>query len=148
MEKINKKAVYRAVAIWNEEKNTFKCSFGKETIEVAAAPAQFRMPKEAWSPEELFLGSLKSFLQESFIDYAKRSNFEFLSYESEAKGVMEKVGDKLMFSEIEIRPYIVVASSSQIGKAKELISAAKENCFIFSSLAAMIMVYPEIKAKF
>ena len=147
IEKINKNVAHKAVVAWDEGKKAFRCSFNKQIIEVATVPAQLQKHKEAWTPEELFLASLKSFLKEAFVDYAKRNSFEFLSYESEAEGVIEKVGDKLMFTEIEIRPYIVVYSSSQIEKAKEFIRAAKEDCFIFSSLAAMVMVYPEIQSQ-
>lgn len=147
IEKINKNVVHKAVVSWDEEKKAFLCSFNKQTIEVATAPSQLQKHEGRWTPEELFLASLKGFLKAAFVEHAKRNNFEFLSYESEADGVIEKVGDKLMFTEIEIRPYIVVYSNSQIEKAKEFIRAAKEDCFIFSSLAAMVMVYPEIRSQ-
>jgi len=147
IEKINKNIAHKAVVAWDERKKAFIGLFNKQIIEVATVPAQLKKHKEAWTPEELFLASLKGFLKEAFVDHAKRNSFEFLSYESKAEGVIEKVGDKLMFTEIEIRPHIVVYSSSQIEKAKELIRAAKEDCFIFNSLASMIMVYPEIQSQ-
>lgn len=147
MAEINKKFACQTTVTWDKGKNTFCCSFGKKVIEIAAS-GQFQECKDIWTPEELFLASLKGFLQESFINCAKANNFEFLSYESNAEGVVEKSGDKLMFTEIEIRPHIVVYSSSQIEKARDLVRTAKDKCFIFSSLAAMVMVYPEIKTKF
>lgn len=143
----NNKDIYKVVVTLDKDKNAFFCSFDKHTIEIAAA-GQFQKYKNTWTPEELFLASLKGFLWESFVNCARANNFEFLSYESKARGVVEKSGDKLMFTEIEIRPYIVVYSSSQIEEALDLIKTAKDKCSIFSSLAAMVMVYPEIKTNF
>ena len=142
----NKRSTHKTVITWSEEKKAFLCSSGEQTIEIAASQ-ESKKHEDMWTPEELFVASVQGFIKDAFVDYAKRSNFEFLSYESEAEGVMEKVEDKLMFTEITIKPYIVVASSSQVEEANELIGLAKDNCFIFSSIAAMIMVYPEISVK-
>ena len=50
-----------------------------------------------------------------------------------------------MFSEIKIRPKIVVAWSNKVEKAKELIELAKDNCLISNSIKSKVTVYPEIK---
>ena len=140
----NKMSTHKTIVTWNEEKKTFLCSFGKQTIEVAASP-ESKKHEGMWTPEELFVASVQGFIKDAFVDYAKRSNFEFLSYESEAEGVMEKVEDNFMFTEIKIRPQIVVALSGQIEKAKELIELTRKNCFISNFIMCKVSVYPEIK---
>ena len=50
-----------------------------------------------------------------------------------------------MFIEIKIRTQIIVATNSQIEKAKELINLAKKNCFISNFITAKITITPEIK---
>ena len=140
----NKISTHKTIVTWNEEKKVFLCSFGKQTIEIAASQ-ESKKHEGMWTPEELFVASVQGFIKDAFVDYAKRSNFEFLSYESEAEGVVEKVEDNFMFTEIKIRPQIVVASSGQIEKAKELIELAGKNCFISNFITCKVSVYPEIK---
>jgi len=142
--KDNKRFTHKTVVVWNEEKKAFLCSLGKQTIEIVASP-ESKKHEGMWTPEELFVASVEGFIKDTFIDYAKRNNFEFLSYESEAEGVVEKVEDRLMFTEIKIRPQIVVASSGQVKKAKELIGLAGKNCFISNFITCKVSVYPKIK---
>ncbi|MDP2922684.1 MAG: OsmC family protein [Candidatus Omnitrophota bacterium] len=147
IKKRNKKSIYKTTVTWSEERKAFLCSLGKQTIEIAAS-LESKKHEGMWTPEKLFVASVEGFIKDTFVDYAKRSNFEFLSYESEAEGAVEKVEDKFMFSEIKIRPKIIVALCSQIEKAKELIGLAEKNCFISNSIACKVTVYPEIKVKF
>jgi organic hydroperoxide reductase OsmC/OhrA len=140
----NKRFTHKTVVTWDEEKKAFLCSLGKQTIEIAASP-ESKKHEGMWTPEELFVASIEGFIKDAFIDSAKRNNLEILSYESEKQGIVEKAGDKLMFTEIKIRPQIVVASSGQIEKAKELIELAGKNCFIPNFITCKVSVYPEIK---
>lgn len=140
----NNKFTYKTVVTWNEEKKVFLCSFGEQTIEIAASP-ESKKHEGMWTPEELFVASIEGFIKDAFIDSAKKSGFEFLSYESRAEWVVEKVEDKFMFTEIKIWPQIAVASSGQIGKAKELIEIARKDCFIINFVKCKIDVYPKIK---
>jgi len=142
----NKKFTYKTTVTWNEEKKVFLSSFGKQTIEISA-PAEFKGRAGVWTPEDLFVASVNACIKTTFLHYAQRENFDFLTYESEAEGILEKVENKIMFSEIKVTPKITVASDSQIQKAKELMGLAEKNCFISNSIAAKVMVYPEIKAK-
>ncbi len=121
------------------------CSAGKPTIEVATPP-EFKGHEGIWTPEELFVASVNICIKTTFLHYAQRINFEFLSYESEAEGVLERVKNQFMFSEIKVRPKIVVASSNQIEKAKELIELAEKNCLISNSIVSKVTVCPAIKA--
>ena len=91
--------------------------------------------------------SVNACIKTTFLHYAQKNNFKFLAYESDAEGILERVENKFMFSEIKIRPEIVVASSSQIEKAKELIELAEKNCLIFNSIKTKVAVYPEISVK-
>jgi len=144
IKKDKKRFTHMAVVTWSEEKKAFLCSFGKQTIEIAASQESKRHEGMLTS-EELFVDSIEGFIKDAFIDSAKRNNLEILSYESEGHGIVEKVEDKLMFTEIKIRPQIVIASSIQAGKAKELIEFAGKNCPILNFLKCKVNIYPEIK---
>jgi len=142
----NKKFTYKTTVTWNEEKKVFLSSFGKQTIEISA-PAEFKGRAGVWTPEDLFIASVNACIKTTFLHYAQREHFDFLTYESEAEGILEKVENKIMFSEIKVMPKITVASDNQIEKAKDLMGLAEKNCFISNSIAAKVIVYPEIKAK-
>ena len=141
----SRKFIYRTSVSWTEEKKGFLCSSGKPTIEVATPP-EFKGHEGIWTPEELFVASVNICIKTTFLHYAQKSNFKFLSYESEAEGILERVENQFMFSEIKVRPKIVVSSSNQIEKAKELIELAEDNCLISNSIKSKVEVSPEIKA--
>ncbi|MFH1771266.1 MAG: OsmC family protein [Candidatus Omnitrophota bacterium] len=146
IKKKDKKFTYKTTVIWNEEKKGFLCSLGKQTIEIAAPP-EFKGHEGIWTPEDLFVASVNACIETTFLHYAQRDNFEFLSYESEAEGILERIENQFIFSEIKVWPEIVVASNSHIEKAKELIELAEKNCLISNSIVSKITIYPDIKVK-
>ncbi len=146
MRQKSRKFIYRTTVSWAEEKKGFLCSAGKPTIEVATPP-EFKGHEGIWTPEELFVASVNICIKTTFLHYAQRENFEFLSYESEAEGVLERVGDQFMFSGIKVRPRVVVAMSAQIEKAEELIELSEKNCLISNSIKSKVEVIPEISAR-
>jgi len=142
----SKKFIYRTTVSWAEEKRGFLYSSGKPTIEVATPP-EFKGHKDIWTPEELFVASVNVCIKTTFLHYAQRNNFEFLSYESEAEGVLERAEGEFMFSEIKVRPKVVVSSSNQIDEAKDLIKFSEKNCLISNSIKSKVEVIPQIKVK-
>jgi organic hydroperoxide reductase OsmC/OhrA len=143
--KDNKRFTHKTVITWDKKKNAFLCSLGKKTIEIAES-LECKKHDDMWTPKELFVASIEGFVKDAFIDLAKNNGLEFLSYASTAQGVIEKAEDKLRFAEIKVWPSIVVASSGQIEKAKELIKLAGENCAIANLVTCKISVYPEIES--
>ncbi len=81
----------------------------------------------------------------TFLYYAEKKKLNFLSYESCAEGILERIGKKFMFSTVEISPRILVSSEDDIKKVKDLLKTSEENCFISNSLKAKITLKPEIK---
>lgn len=140
----SKKFTYETTVTWKEEKKGLLCSFGKETIKIATPP-EFQGHEGMWTPEDLFVASVNVCIKTTFLHYAQKNNFEFLSYESKAEGVLERVEDQFLFSEIKVIPKIAVKSNTQIQKAKELITLAEKNCLISNSIKSKVEVIPEIK---
>jgi len=142
----NRKFIYRTKVSWIEEKKGILCSSGKPTIQVATPP-EFKGHEGMWTPEELFVASVNICIKTTFLHYAQKSNFEFLNYESEAEGVLERIGNQFMFSEIKVKPKIKVESSSQVEKAKELIQLSEKNCLISNSIKSRVEIVPEISTQ-
>ena len=142
----NKKFTYKTTVTWREEMKGFLCSFGKETIEIATPP-EFKGHDGLWTPEDLFVASVNVCIKTTFLHYAKKEGLEFLSYESDAEGILEKVEKQFLFSEIKVTPKIVVASNDEIKKAKELIELSEKNCLISNSIKSKVTVLPVIMSK-
>ncbi|MCK5306820.1 MAG: OsmC family protein [Candidatus Omnitrophica bacterium] len=143
MERKSKKFIYKTNVTWTEEKKGILCSAGKPTIEVATPP-EFKGHEGIWTPEELFVAAVNICIKTTFLHYAQKSNLKFLSYESEAEGILERVGNQFIFSEIKVKPKIKVKSVSQTEKAKELIQFSEKNCLISNSIKTKVEVIPEI----
>ena len=142
----NKKFTYKTAVTWREEMKGFLCSFGKETIEIAAPP-EFKGHEGMWTPEDLFVASVNVCIKTTFLHYAKKEGLELLSYESDAEGILEKVEKQLLFSEIKVTPKIVVASNEDIEKAKKLVELSKKNCLISNSIKSKVTVLPVVTSK-
>ncbi|MBU1928785.1 MAG: OsmC family protein [Candidatus Omnitrophica bacterium] len=144
--KSRKSFTHKTVITWNEKKKTFLCSLGKKTIEIAES-LESKKHDDMWTPKELFVTSVEGFVKGAFIDLAKKNGLEFLSYESTAQGVIEKVENKFRFAEIKVWPRIAIVSSGQIEKAKELIELAGKNFFTSNFIRCKLSIYPEIKVE-
>ena len=145
MEKKSRKFLYRTNVSWIEEKKGYLCSEGKPTIEVSTPP-EFKGHEGMWTPEELFVASVNICIKTTFLHYAEKNGFKFLSYQSHAEGTLEKVDNTLMFSEIRVEPKIKVSSQKDIQKAKELIELSEKNCLISNSIKSKVEVIPKITA--
>ena len=146
MKQKSRRFIYRTTVSWTEEKKGILCSSGKPTIKVSTPP-EFKGHEGMWTPEELFVASVNICIKTTFLHYAETNNFKFLSYESAAEGILERVQNQFMFSEIKVRPKIVVTLASQVEKAKELIELSEKNCLISNSIKSNIEVIPEIQQK-
>ena len=119
------------------------CGFGKPDIEIAVPP-EFGGHEGIWTPEELFVASVNICIKATFLYYARRNNLEFLSYESEAEGILGRIENRSMFTEIKVIPKIRIVADSQFEKAKEIITLSEKNCLISNSIRSKVEVLPEI----
>jgi len=138
-----RKFIYRTKVAWRGEKKGLLSSSGKPAIEVATPP-EFKGHEGIWTPEELFVASVNVCVETTFLYYAGRENFDFLSYESEAEGVLEHLEGRFAMSVIKIRPRIKVKSRDLVEKARELIGLSEKNCLISNSIKSRVELEPEI----
>ena len=139
-----KQFIYRNSLRWLGERRGLLTSSGKPDIEIATPP-EFKGHPGIWTPEELFVASVNTCIMTTFLYYADKQGVGFLSYESDAEGVLEKVGARFMFSEIKVRPGISVKSESQTERIKELIALSEENCLISHSIKSKVIVISEVR---
>ena len=144
--KTSRKFIYKTTVTWDREKRGFLNSPGKQTIEIGT-PLEFNGHKGVWSPEDLFVASVNACIKTTFLYYAQKENLDFLSYESEAEGILERRENKFMFSSVTVMPKIVIASASQAPRAGELFDLAEKNCLISHSIVAKVTVTPDIRTR-
>ena len=143
MKQKSRKFIYRTTVSWTEEKKGFLCSSGKPTIEVSTPP-EFRGHEGIWTPEDLFVASVNACIMTTFLHYTEKEGIEFLSYKSEGEGILERVDNTFMISEIKIKPRILVKQENDIQRVKNIIELCEKNCLISNSIKSMVEVIPEI----
>ena len=95
---------------------------------------------EAWTPGELLVASVNSFVMASFLCAAEQAGVELIRYSSEAEGVASTAGGGVTFC--TIRPSVTVAPGHLAG-AREAMERARE-CLVSNSLLAGVRVEPDV----
>ena len=122
--------------IESKDKNSIKLS----------APVEFGGIPGLWTPEDLLVASANGCLMTTFLFYTKKRGFKFESYESSAEGIIELVDMRYKFTEIKIRPKVIVKSKKDIEEAEKLLKISKKSCLISNSLSSKVILEPEIEA--
>jgi peroxiredoxin-like protein len=119
-----------------------------ESIEVATPPEFPKGVAGIWSPEHLLLASVNSCLMTTFLAIAENSKFEFINFESNATGKLEKVDGKYLVSEITLNPVISISFEKDKEKALKLIEKSEAACLISNSIKSKIILNPKVKVLF
>jgi peroxiredoxin-like protein len=114
-------------------------------IEVATPPEFPHGIAGIWSPEHLLVAAVNSCLMTTFLAIAENSKLQFLNFESNADGKLEKVDDKLMISEIVLSPVVTLASESDREKTLRILHKSEAACLISNSVKSTIVFQPEVR---
>ncbi|MCL6087519.1 MAG: OsmC family protein [Actinobacteria bacterium] len=139
----NKVSIFKNSLIWEGERKGIVFSDNKPGFSVATPP-EFKGHAGIWSPEDLFIASVNTCIMTTFLYYAERNKLEFISYKSDAEGVLEFLDNKFVFSEIRIKPLVGIKKDTDISKAKNLMELSEKNCLISNSIKPQVKVTPEI----
>jgi len=140
----SKQFVYEARLKWTGGRDGLITSGDKLPIEVSTPP-EFKGRPGLWTPEVLLISSVNICVMTTFLYYAEKKEFKFLNYESSVKGLLERIENEFLFSTIEVKPQILVASEDDIEKAGSLLELSEKNCFVSNSLKSKVILKPEIK---
>ncbi len=106
---------------------------GKPPLSLSASPA-FKGDGALHNPEDLLVAALTGCHFLSYAAFCARSKITLVSYEDDATGTMEQKDGKMRFTEVVLRPRVVIAAGGDLEKAKALHERAHEACFIASSV--------------
>ena len=141
----SKQFFYRNSIKWKEQRKGILSSLDKPDMDIATPP-EFRGHKGIWTPEDLLVASVNSCIMTTFLYYVQRERLDFISYESDAEGILEKVDKEFMFSRIIVRPKVVIKNSEDKDKTKRIVELSEKDCLISNSLKSKVEVLAEITA--
>ena len=117
------------------------------TVEVSP-PAEFGGPGREWTPEGLYVGAVASCFMMTFLAFALHSKLGIASATVSAEGKLEKDPDGgYRFTEVIIRPVIVVEGFRETERAERLLKKAEQSCFIASSVKSRITMSAQVYHK-
>lgn len=107
-------------------------------IEVATPPDFDKGMTGIWSPEHLFVASVTSCLMTTFFVIAENSKLEFLSFDCNATGIVDKVEGQYSVIEIILKPRLIIPSTQHLDRAKRILEMSEKACLISNSVKTKI----------
>ena len=130
---------------WNNDtKGTLSSPVLPNKIEVATPPEFPKGMEGIWTPEHLFVASINACLMATFLAITDNSKLEFISFQSNAVGKVEKIEGKYTVTEIIIKPLLVIPSTGSEEKMKRIFEMSEKACAISNSIKSKISLLPII----
>ncbi len=117
---------------------------GKPTLHLSADPT-FLGKAELYNPEDLLLAALAGCHMLTYLALATRAKLQVIEYTDHSLGTMALVGGGGHFSDVVLRPRVVIAAGQDIAAAQELHHEAHRNCFIAASMNFPVRHEPETR---
>jgi len=80
----------------------------------------------------------------TFLTRAQAQGLTPVGYESEAEGLLENVEGKYRFTEVTVRPRVVLRSAVELDMARKAMDGVEAHCFIANSINARVTLAPEL----
>ena len=109
-----------------------------------APPADFDGPGDAWSPEHLLLAAVQTCFLFTLRAVARASHVDFVSLELDAAGTVNRQEGVTRFTEIVLRPRLVVSSETDRERALRVLEKSERHCLVSASLSTPIRLEPQI----
>jgi peroxiredoxin-like protein len=110
----------------------------------SAPPPEFGGPGDAWSPEQLLVAAVDSCFLFTLRAVAQASRLEFVSLELASEGTVDRRDGGLAFTEIVLRPRLVVPAGTDQERALRVLEKAKKSCLVSASLSTPVRLEPQI----
>jgi peroxiredoxin-like protein len=137
---------YEVKVNWHSDRKGIMSSPVLDTnIEVATPPEFAKGMPGIWSPEHLLVAAVNSCLMTTFLAIAENFKFEFINFESDADGTLERVENKYMITEVVLSPILTIAPDADKEKAIRILEKSEAACLISNSVKAKIIFKPQIR---
>lgn len=139
-----KKYTYKVHLRWTELKKGVVSSHEKPDIEISSPP-EFMGHPGVWTPEDFFVGAVIGCFMTTFLYQAQKHKLTFSALDIRGQGILEKVEKKYMISKIELIPHVVISSTEDTDKAKEIFELTEKHCLIADSIKSKLYLTPDIE---
>jgi organic hydroperoxide reductase OsmC/OhrA len=117
---------------------------GKPILRGSAAPV-FRGDGALHNPEDLLVAALSGCHLLSYLALCAKSGVVVVDYSDDAWGKMESVDGRLRFTEVLLRPRVLIAPTSSLATARALHEEAHGVCFIANSVSFPVKNEPTVR---
>ncbi|MDA3922615.1 MAG: OsmC family protein [Salinisphaera sp.] len=111
----------------------------------ATAPPEFDGPPGYWSPEMLLMASVASCFVLTFRGVARASKLDWESLDCDVEGLLERHSGRNLFSQLTVKPRLVVRNQTDERKARQCLDKAESTCLITNSLTADVQLDPSVE---
>jgi organic hydroperoxide reductase OsmC/OhrA len=132
-------------------RKTFTCTTGVQwtgkragDLTTADRPHLHVGEEGSWTPEDLFVASVNACTMSTFMTLAEKLQIAVLSYSSEAAGTLEWVDGHYQFTDVVLRPRVVVADAADLAQVRSALEEAHRNCLIGNSIRGVVVLEPAI----
>ena len=116
--------------VWTGEKNGSLSVEGKVAIKTGVASYH--------TPEDLFVASATACYMNGFVNFTEKMHINFISFECDAVGVLEKVDRSFEITKIEMKAKVVIESENLRKKINRALELAAKYCFVGNSMKCPI----------
>ncbi len=109
-----------------------------------SVPPEFQGESGRWTPEHFFVAAIAGCFLSTFSGIARLSKFEFLSFELEVEGAIQRDSDGWRFTQVTLRPQLKIALARERERAVRLLEKAEKTCLVIRSLTSRVVLEPEI----
>ncbi len=110
----------------------------------AGTAAEFGGDSNAWSAEDLFLGSVSACFVSTYLAFARKLNFTVTGLQCNIIGQIKVVKGKYHFTNINLFPEIYIASEVLRKKATQALEKTHQHCVIINSLNAAVIYHSQV----
>ena len=109
-----------------------------------APPLDFDGPGDAWSPEHLLLNAVSTCFLFTLRSVANLSKFRFNALDLAAEGIVDRNQGVTRFTEIILRPKLMVPQGTKREQAVRIMEKAEKACLVSASLSTPVRLEPEV----
>jgi len=136
---------YRTVAWWSSGQTGLAKSDSAPNAIHFSAPPEFGGIEGRWTPEDLLLAALASCFTTTFQAIAGYSKFEYTDLQVEVEGTVSKAESGYRFSEVILRPTLIIQDEEKRERALNLLQKTKAACLVSRVFAAAPALEPHVE---
>lgn len=146
------KHFYNISIKWTQDRKGIMCSpelhnpatNNTNCLEVATPPQFPGGAPHIWSPEHLLTAAVSSCFMTTFLAIADYSKLEFVSFDCDSKGILDKIDGKFAVTEIHLFPVVVIAEEKNRDKTIRILEKSEKACLISNSIKSKVSMEPKI----